>query len=82
MQVLTYLGMHNMESLNLRQLLARRHSHRDWGILYTGMYVDSGELQCPYCQCDFLRDDVTVLNKKMTAFDIKMLNDKSRSRLT
>lgn len=73
-----------MDSQYLRHLLAKRHSHRDWNILYTGMYVDDGELQCPYCGCDFLRDPVGVLDQKMTAFDEKMMqekNDKPRSRV-
>lgn len=61
-----------MESRALRLLLARRHSHRDWGIVYTGMYVDDGELQCPYCGCDFLRDSVSMLDRKMEVFDLKM----------
>lgn len=71
-----------MDSQHLRQLLARRHSHREWDIVYTGMYIDDGELQCPYCGCDFLRDSASMLDRKMTVFDLRMAqeNDKSRSR--
>jgi aerobic-type carbon monoxide dehydrogenase small subunit (CoxS/CutS family) len=72
-----------MDSQHLRHLLAKRHSHRDWNILYTGMYVDDGELQCPYCGCDFLRDAVSMLDRKMAVFDEKMMqekHDKSRTR--
>jgi hypothetical protein len=47
------------------------------------MYVDDGELQCPWCGCDFLRDAVSMLDRKMTVFDEKMMqeaDDESRTR--
>lgn len=64
-----------MDSRQLRQLLAKTHSHRDWNIVYTGMYVDDGELQCPWCGCDFLRDAVSTLDRKMTMFNLKKLQE-------
>ena len=72
-----------MDSYPLRQLLARQHSHREWGVVYTGMYVDDGELRCPLCGCDFLRDAVNVLDRKITVFNLKKMqekDDESRSR--
>ncbi len=67
----------------LRVLLAREHNHRVWNIVYTGMYVDDGELQCPYCGCDFMRDTPGALGRKIHDFNIKKLkeqDDESRSR--
>ena len=68
-----------MESLQLRQLLAKYHNHRDWGILYTNMYYDDGELQCPHCGCDFLRDPAGLLDHKITVFNLKKYNEQSNA---
>lgn len=71
------------DSIPLRRLLAKQHSHRDWGLSFVRLYTDDGELQCPVCGCDFLRDSVTMLDRKITVFNLKKLqeiDDQSRSR--
>ena len=63
------------EEYKLRVLLARAHNHRRFGINYTGMYEDDGELQCPHCGCDFMRDEAGALQNKMHNFNLKMLRE-------
>lgn len=83
MQVLTYLGMRKMsDEYKLRVLLARSHNHHEFNIVYTGMYIDDGELQCPWCGCDFIRDTPGALQRKIHDFNIKKLkeqDDESRT---
>lgn len=67
------------EEYKLRVLLARGHSHHTFGIPYNGMYMDDGELQCPYCSCDFMRDSAEVMQNKMHNFNLRMLKENGKS---
>lgn len=61
--------------IRLRRLLASAHNHHAFGIVYTGMYVDDGELQCAWCGCDFMRDSPEILHKKIQDFNHKKLKE-------
>lgn len=67
------------EEYKLRVLLARGHSHHRFGINYTDMYLDDGELQCGHCMCDFMRDSAGTLQNKMHNFNLKMLKEYEQS---
>ena len=64
------------QETKLRELLAHQHQHFN----ETGtMYVDDGELQCSLCGCDFRRDSADTLLSKITGYNLKVYESRTRT---
>jgi len=59
-----------MKEMKLRKLLWLNH-----GCEHAALYGDDGEMQCNSCMIDFKRDSEDVIENKIIARRIQIMND-------